>query len=248
MNRLAVLLVPLGIASCNTVPFDVVSIRPIFGYVDGCASVKISGHGMAESTTVDLVMEGGTAALESVVPAASDPALADDSATAEDEGARLREINAGFYVLGATPVSPAGVGYADVVVTSEGASATIEKGFYYVECPASAYVEFLGGNVAPGGTVEASGCGLAAGTVQALVTPLDGYGLPTAEPAVAVPLTAGCKTASATFTMPAFTGAAYVAVEAADAQGNPISIDCTGLDTAYFCLVGPAIASYGGAE
>jgi hypothetical protein len=139
------LLVATGIlvlVGCNTTPrFDAVSIRPIYGWTDGCGTARISGHGMSDAAVVKIG--------DSVMGPAENPAVPG-------------EIDKGFWFERQIPAGA--VGFHDVVVDNgDGKVDTIPKGYYYVECPGIA-VDAAGdesdGVLVAGDTVTVRGCGL----------------------------------------------------------------------------------------
>lgn len=128
------------LAGCKMPAFDVVLIRPIYGWEDGCTPVTITGRGFGEDVSASF----GSAPLES-------PSLPD---------AATHPLDVGYAIYG---LSPAGAGgtYADVSVTTGGQTASITKAFRYVACPAPAYVEGASaGAVAAGDSVSLYGCAL----------------------------------------------------------------------------------------
>lgn len=113
------LLAVLGSCGSRSIGFEVVSIRPIFGWADGCNAVKISGHGFATSAE-----QGATSIGDKPV---TDLTLPDSS------------LDIGYTF---TATVPAGTpGYADVTVHNKDAESTLTDGYFYVECPAPALIE-----------------------------------------------------------------------------------------------------------
>lgn len=215
--------------SCNNAGFDAVSIRPIYGWAEGCGPVRVSGHGFGDDVTVSLG-DGDVATMQ--VPLES-PTVPSD------------EVNKGFYVEGVMPASPGGGGvYADVIVTTGGQTDVIEGAFYYVACPGVGYVEGLAPSegLLGGETVSLSGCGLDAAGLQAWL--VDGAGVPAHQSPL--PLTSICRTASVSFTAPALPAGAYYLL-LTDLEGNPVSGGApdTG-DTA--ALAHALVLSFGGAR
>ncbi len=176
--------------SCNTDGFAAVSIAPIYGWVDGCNTVRISGHGFAEDATATL----GTLALTVAT-----------RGTGQDQGYWLEST------LPANPVTAKG--YADVTVTSAGKTSTIKDAYYYVACPAPGNLESMDvQTVTAGATVTLGGCGLDPATVSVQLVPWTGGTNTT------VPITSSCGTATATFSAPALPDGSYD-VQLIDATG-----------------------------
>ncbi len=196
---------PLGLISCESrVGFDAVSIRPIYGWVDGCTDVSIGGHGFGDDVAVTI---GGTPLVDAVVPAKEN----DDGTT---------NLDYGYQVTGKTPAG-AQPGYAEVKVTTGGQEATVFGDFYYEACPLSAYPESVSPDtgLAVGTTVTVGGCNLM-GDYQIKVGP--------AEP---VGVTSVCSTATISFLAPDLqAGDYYVAI--LDSSGNQLLPDpASGCDT-----------------
>jgi hypothetical protein len=130
------------LGGCNNTPrFDAVTIRPIYGWTDGCGTARISGHGMSDDATVKI-------GANTMGPPELAPTIPD-----YDKGYWFeRQIPAGTK------------GFADVVVINgDGKTATIPKAFYYVECPGvavDALADEADGVLAAGDTVTVRGCGL----------------------------------------------------------------------------------------
>ena len=212
MNRLSRLVIPAlcvaapaGLQSCNVPDFRVVSIRPIFGWVDGCTPVSIGGAGFGSSVSVTV---GGNALENVTYP---------DAETAP--------LDVGYEVYGTTPPASA-AGYADVVLSSDGNTGEVNPNdsvgaFYYAACPLSAYPETVSPStgLASGTTVSLGGCNLSS-DYQVRV-----------GPSAPVSLTKVCSTASVTFSAPdlqpnsdAFYSGGYF-VSILDASGNMIFPD-----------------------
>lgn len=235
--------VPLAAAlvSCNKVGFDAVSISPIYGWVDGCNQVRVSGHGFGDDVKVAVSMPDASgvdilADLSNLVLAKDDPAVTDQ---------RLKDLNAGFYVLGTMPAAPSATnGYASIVVTSGDQTDTLDEAFYYVACPTSGYVEGYGpsSGLTAGTDVALSGCSLDAGTM--MVQLLDSTGAPAGQPA---PLTSDCGTAEVHFAAPSVPDGDYY-ITVVDTKGNLLWGEPCGIqDSAtYYCSDFPV--TYGGAK
>ncbi len=152
--KVARLLAVFALLSCNanSIGFEVVSIRPIYGWVDGCNAVKVSGHGFEEGASVRV----GGAELSDLTA----PELATDK---------------GYQLFGTMPAGEHG--YADVVVTQpDGDASTLANGYYFVECPGAPYVESVSEGVVAGDAVTLSGCGFDATNMFVQVE--DGPSLP----------------------------------------------------------------------
>lgn len=214
-------LVPI-LASCNTPPFNVVSVKPIYGWVDGCTEVRVSGSGFADDATVAF---GGVE-----VPV-----------TSRGEG-----IDAGYWLGAVMPPAASGTnGYVDVTVNSAGASDTVPGAFYYVACPMLGNVEVVDpADVSAGTSVSVWGCGL--DTTQLRVKLSDPMGkLPASEP---LPLSPDCSTAQAHFTAPSMPSGTYdvLLVDSSEAIVYPPDYGCVP-DSATACY--PVFTvTYGGAK
>ncbi len=195
---------PLGLLSCNKVGFDAISIRPIYGWVDGCTAVSIGGSGFGDDVQVTI---GGTALVGQTIPAATN----EDGTT---------NLDYGYQVTGTTPPG-AQPGYAEVKVTTGGQEATVFGDFYYEACPLSAYPESVSPDtgLASGTSVTMDGCNLM-GDYQVKVG--------TAQP---VSVSSLCSTASVSFSAPDLpAGEYYVAI--LDGSGNQLLPDpASGCDT-----------------
>jgi len=171
--RIGVPLLALVHVSCSDLPFDAVSISPIYGWVDGCIDVKVSGHSFGDDVSGSV----GGHELEGIV--LPDP--------------ETEELAVGFLFYARVPAIADGeVGFADVEVTSGGETDTIKDGFYFVACPATAYEEFLSTDTAAAGdAVTIYGCTIDASAHKARVgTSAD------------LDLTSVCGTSQASFTAP----------------------------------------------
>ena len=212
-----------GLSACNTAGFDAVSISPIYGWTDGCNTVRVSGHGFAEDATVTL----GTLELP---------------ISARGEG-----IDAGYWIEGTLPAAAAAqAGYATVSVNSAGATSTIADAYYYVACPAEGTLDSLDTEtVAAFQNVTMQGCGLSA-TLLVQLTPRGG----TAEDAVRVPITSTCGTASTSFVAPDLPDNLYdvqIVNPAGDVLFPPYLCPADPTDTAAALLWCPTL-TYGAAQ
>lgn len=213
-------LVALGLTSCNTPKFDLVSIRPIYGWVDGCTSVKVGGASFGSDLSFAM---GGV-----------------DTPIVE----RGSGIDEGYWFTAVTPAAT-GKGYVPISVTQNGETLTIEDAYYYVECPMPGYIEGLSASdVASGDTVGIVGCGLdTQGLKVKLVTP----GMPKGgTESDLLSLTSICGSAQVSFTAPALADGTYD-VLITDGSGTlvyPADYGCIP-DSATSCL--PVFSvTYGG--
>ncbi len=177
---------------------NAVSIRPIYGWVDGCNSVMLSGSGFG----ADVVAEIGGNRM-------ADIATTTDS---EDVG----------YEFTATAPSATEPGYANVTVYSGGKEDTItgSGAYYYVACPASPHVDGLGATTAAiGTTVTISGCGFDARRMRVQLESIDGA----TRSEILTPETR-CGTASIDFVVPSVLMGSY-SVVILDLDGNLLAGD-----------------------
>ena len=211
--------------ACDPVGTAAVSIRPIYGWQDGCTAVEISGHGFGPTVEASLA---GTPLVDITMP---------------DDSTRLGALDVG-YVFNA--VTPAGAqsGYADLVVTTNGVTTTIEQAYWYEACPAGAYPETIDitEGLTAGAVVSVSGCNLKSDYVVKIGD---------ADP---VPFTSVCGSASVTFTVPDLADGTYPMV-IQDGQGNNLypadPAACEAADTGDtappdYCSACPCL-TYGGA-
>lgn len=262
MKRYAWLPLTAALVSCNKVGFDAVSIRPIYSYVDGCGSVKISGTGFTTATTAVVSMLDAaevevTAPITDIIQAVDDPALDAEAEVASTDAdgvvdqnqkaatlQRFKDLNAGYYILGTMPAAPAASnGYASILVTQGDTTITLEEAYYYVACPGAPYVESYGpGSAAAGSEVSLGGCGIDPATMS--VQLLDSAGAPAGSVAT---LSSDCGAASAHFTLPTVADGEYY-ITVVDADGVILAGDPCGLqDSAtYYCTDYPI--TVGGAK
>ncbi len=188
----------LALAACDR-GLDAVSIRPIYGWTDGCTDVEIGGNHFGDQVSVTI---GGNPLDNLTLP---------DAAT--------QPLDVGFEAYGTTPPSTNGKGPADVVVSSGGETDTITGGFYYVDCPHPGYVEAADPTegVSAGDTITLWGCGLDSSA----------YTVRVGDNATDAQLTGVCSTAQVTFTAPAPSadGAWYIGFF--DSTGTQVYPDAT---------------------
>jgi hypothetical protein len=176
-----------------------VAIDPEYAYVDGCVDVALRGSNLG--TTAEAAIGG--APITGLVAPANNPEL----------GEHAQDV--GFRYDGVAPAAATGQsGYADVTMKVDGKDLTLFKGFYYIACPGSVYVESVGvqsDTTAVGGTIGFVGCNLAATTEVRFLSSVDGSVAATGA------LTSVCGTARATATIPTLAaGTYYVELAAAD--------------------------------
>jgi hypothetical protein len=194
----------LALSGCDPIGFGAVSIRPIYGWQDGCTPVSIGGHGFDDDISVKI---GDQAIEDLILPG-----------TPEAEPYSTKpELDEGYVVWGTTPPGAAS-GNAEVSVTSGGETDDIFGGFYYEACPMSAYPTALSTSTAAAGdTIGVSGCNLQPGwTVR----------VGNAEP---VAVSSVCSTAEVTFTAPALEAGTWL-IAILDTDGNEL-YPLTGCDT-----------------
>ncbi len=190
-------LAALVLTSCSTQGMDAVSIRPIYGWVDGCTDVQIGGHDFGNDVSVTI---GGNPLANLTLPTEADAPL-----------------DVGFEIYGTTPASTNGKGVSDVVVTTGGVSDTIKDGFYYVDCPAIGYIEAASPTegVSSGDTITMMGCGMDASA----------YTVRVGDATTDAQLTSVCSSATVTFTAPAPSTDGTWYVGFFDSTGTQVSPD-----------------------
>lgn len=197
--------------ACNDPGFKAVTITPIYGWVDGCTSVTVRGHGFAENATANI----------------GDQALNDLSYP----DAETKPLDVGYQLYGRTPPATE-KGYADVSVTSNGETSVIPDAFYYVACLADAFVE--GANpteaITSGSTVTLYGCNLDANQWKVKVGD--------AEP---VAMTSSCSTAEVTFTAPDLADGSYAVSIVDSAGNTVFPVACDSADTGVVCTPAPIL-------
>lgn len=179
---------------CNDAGFAAVSITPIYGWVDGCNAISVSGHGFDADIKVNIAGNP----LENAAGEATAPTQPED------------DVNKGFRVDGYVPASTQ-KGYAEIEVISGGETSILKEtaGYYYVDCPVElGYADAnLSCGQAAGATVEVSGCNLDVTKVQVMIVAPDG----TPAIAAALPLTSTCRDGAATFVAPDLPAGVYYA-------------------------------------
>jgi hypothetical protein len=128
----------LLLSGCNTPSFQAVSVRPIYGWADGCNAVTVNGSGFEDDVAV--TVDG-------------DPLM---GLTLPDG-----ELDVGYTVSGVIPPKDLSASaYATITVTSGGESDDVLDQFYRLACPAPVNVEDYGpdAGLAAGTTVELYGC------------------------------------------------------------------------------------------
>jgi hypothetical protein len=219
----------LLIAGCNSAGYRAVTIRPTYGWVDGCASVKISGHGFGTDISATV---GGNAVTDITRP--DNP---DDQT---------------FFFFANTPAA-ADAGAQDVVVTSDGKDSTIPMAYYYVACPATPQLDSVSpdSGIASGDTISLGGCNIDATGMRVMLVDKAGV-----NAGATVSLTSDCGTAFASFTAPAVDDGTYY-VEVIDSDDNVINpatgdySDCVSqhpLDSSGAACDAPLEITYGGAR
>jgi len=144
--RIGIPLLALLHLSCDPDEFVAVSISPIYGWVDGCIDLKVSGHDFGD----DVAGTIAGVALENVV--LPDP--------------ETEKLDVGFVFYARIPAGAVTeAGFATVEVTSGGETSTLTDAFYFVACPAVGYEEYLSADTATqGDTITIFGCGIDATT------------------------------------------------------------------------------------
>lgn len=206
----------IALGSCNDAGFAVVSISPIYGYVDGCTDVKVSGHGFSENA--EALLDDIT--LENL--AYPDP--------------NTNELDEGFIIYGRTPRHEKG--YVDLIVVNKDLSySTLKEAYYYVDCPGEPWLDSISpsAGVLPHDVVTLSGCNIDTSEVFVRVN--------NSEP---IPLSPSCRTATSTFMAPELPAGDYelALVDAKGALLWP-SEPCSAKDTAGECQE-PLVLNYGG--
>jgi hypothetical protein len=213
------LVLPLwaSLLACNDAGFQAVTIRPTYGFVDGCTPVTVTGRGFDDQVTAEL---------------AGKPL---DAITLPDPG---DESLSGYTLYGFTPAGTAG--FADLeVINGDGQTGTVEKAFSYVECPGTPWLTSISvpaRNISAGDTVGIEGCGLAEGMQIRLVRVSD-----PSKVGGTAPITLSCGSSTGSFVAPDAVKGNYM-VLVTDAAGtvlfgtDPCDTDDTGYyDYGYVC-------------
>jgi hypothetical protein len=200
-----------ALAGCYDNGFAAVSTCPIYGWVDGCSAIKISGHGFEKDISATI---GGNPVTNIEWPTG--------------------DLDQGYFVTGIVPASTNGKGYAEIVVTSGGKSSTLAgvDSYYYVECPAAAHIDSVSANnnVKAGDTITLAGCGL--DPAAHLARFVDGDGV---AQGADIPLTAACGTATMTLAAPTLPAGGYY-LEIVNASGEVLNgAPCAAVDADDYC-------------
>lgn len=185
---------PTILTACEDIGTAAVSIRPIYGWADGCTPVKISGHGLASDASATI---GGA-----------------DVSNLSYPDSEANPLDVGYLFYGTTPAGEAG-SFQKVVVTSGGESYTIggeegSFGFYYEACPGIVIEGTSAGETTSAGeSISLVGCGFDSSSLRASV------GGEVAE------LTSVCSTAEVTFNAPDLPDGSY-ALTFVDANGDQV--------------------------
>lgn len=214
MTKAFYLLLP--IAGCTFSGPRLVSITPVYGYVDGCTPIVLQG---ANLDTTGSATIGGADVLE-LAAAEEDPNFPDH---AQDVG---------FKYFGKTPPAPDGEPqFADISMTIDGEVTEVADAYYYIACPAPLNVESIGGGstdegAAPntfsvGDTFALAGCGLPADlTVGFFDNAEASQGTTT--------VSSDCGTAEVSGSIPTLAAGQYL-VQLSDSSGNTFGSVCAGL-------------------
>lgn len=164
------------LGACNDAGYALVSISPIYGWVDGCNPVTLSGHGFSEDVSASIG--------SSDITGLTQPEAKQDK---------------GFVLHGVAPAGPHG--YAEVSLRSAGVTSKLEgtAGYYYVECPGTGMIDSVtpSTELGDGVTVILNGCGLDSTGAAARIVSADGT-----PQGADLPLTSMCGKGTASFTAP----------------------------------------------
>jgi hypothetical protein len=209
-----------GLACEDRLGFDAVSLYPTHGWVDGCTTVKMGGHGFTDDFSATL--DG--AAIE-----------------IDEDNPEVLPLDVGFEKWGRTP--PGEHGFADYEATDGGESAKVTNAFYYEVCPGAPFVETV---EAVDGTVTISGCGFDAASIDAYLV-LKG-GDPTKEKPF-TDVGAVCGTAIVSFGTPGTPGVyeLYLSIDGGDTLIPDPGCKEDTADTALDCPPPPVVTIKGGA-
>jgi hypothetical protein len=221
----AIMLFCAAAQGCNDAGFAVVSINPIFDWVEGCNDATVSGHGFSTRATASI----GANPLEDI----SWP----DGET--------EKLDVGFEIHGRIPAGEQG--YADLAVENEdGERSVVDAAFYYVACLGTPWVDgalpFEG--ITPGTTITVAGCSLDAATMHARLVP---QGKKKGASSDALPLEVACRSARVTFTAPKMPEGAYMLTieDEKDARQWPVE-PCKGETGDTGGCQEPVVLTYGG--
>lgn len=221
------MLIPLflSILGCNTVGFDAVSIFPIYGFVDGCNDITVSGHGFGEKVSATI----GDNPITNITQPSEDT----ETPAANEKG---------FMFFGIVPPATDGLtGLNDVTVANESDAGVLQTdtitgsgAYYYVACPAPGLISSVvgGDGIAAGAEVTILGCNLG-GTYAEIV---DSDDVPVSAP---IPLTpSDCGSGRSTFAAPSVPSDGTYYLRVTDADGNVYSgssaSSCENTDTAVY--------------
>jgi len=199
------------LSGCNDPGFAAVSIDPIYGWVDGCTTIQISGHGFGSDVKATV---GGNVVTNVTLP--------------------TRDVDVGYNFAGTIPAGKHG--YADISVTSGGATSTLTgtAGYYYVECPETGVIDTVGPQqVAAGDDVTIVGCGLDATSRR--VRLFDSTGV---QAGADITLVSNCGTGKVAFAAPSLPDGTYHLAVVDDAGTVLVGGPCPppdSADTAYSC-------------
>ncbi|MCB9746107.1 MAG: IPT/TIG domain-containing protein [Alphaproteobacteria bacterium] len=228
---LACATLPSLLTACEDIGTDAISIRPIYGWADGCTAVKISGHGLAADATATI---GGVAVTDISYP-----------------DAESAPLDVGYLFYATTPAGEPG-SFQPVVVSSGGVDYQIGPdgvdaadggfGFYYETCPGIVLEgTSMGDTVSSGESISISGCGLDASAIKASIG------------GEVVDLTSVCNSAEVSFSAPDLPDGSYE-LTFVDGNGDQIyptpecgPADSGDVDTGFPCE--PTLTlTYGGAR
>jgi hypothetical protein len=175
-----IVLAPWLLAGCQwMLGSEAIAIRPIYGFVDGCADVKVSGYGLEGPLSATLNGEP----LTDLKPARG-------------------VLERGFAFTARVPRGDA-PGTVDLKVQIGEETSVVPGAFTWLPCPGSAHAESIDRQqAAPDEDIELFGCNLDPAQVSVRLD--DGLG-----GGATLPLTARCGTARATFQVPASLSGAW---------------------------------------
>lgn len=186
-----------------------VAVNPDYAYTDGCTAVSLTGANLGTAATGAI---GGNP-IESWAPAQENPDLPEH---AQDVG---------FLYTGISPAaSDAAGGFVDVTMSIDGETLTLDRGFYYIACPATFYVEAadIGDTNAVGDAIGLYGCGMDVSAIEGRLYSAD----TPADAAVATfSLTSDCRGAITHFEVPDVAEGTYW-LELAHTDGTTFGGNC----------------------